>query len=367
MKNKSGITLIELLIVMAIFSVVMAGLNSAYQVQVRQGVKEFRQSQTSIELSIADNMIERDMMMAGYGLGEDYADAPAVTVPRPVGATNGALAPDTLILMGTAIGMQSRASQGWSYLANVPAAGPPNFMQWGDMREEVVQNDVTIVIEPSSKQLLVNAAGIFLFRFNDPNSDLTSVPGNNAFTFNPQQAGTVLFGFFSMPTPMTLIAGQPYAVVTYTLGGAPLANCAPGTQSLLRAESRNGPGGVPQPLINCVLDFQVAFGLDWTETGSITTWDNGGVLAATLGGTTGITVLNRRLKQIRAYVLVQEGNRDPNYTYSNPDTLMAPDVIRVGELGLQGGATGRVIPPLTAEQRRYRWKMLTFAVTPRNI
>jgi len=365
MKNKSGITLIELLIVMVIFSVVIAGLYSAYQVQVRQGVKEFRQSQTSIELSIASNMIERDLMMAGYGIAEDYSEAPVFAgITRPASATNGA--PDTLTLMGTAIGMASRAAQGWTYLANFAPPGVPNFMQWGDMREEVSQNDIVTIMEPSSKQLLVNAVtNEFLFRFNAPNLDLTSVPGNNLFPFNPLQAGTVLFGFYANALPP--IATLPYYTVTYTRGGVPLSNCEPGTQSLLRAESRTlGAAGAAQPLINCVLDFQVAFGLDWTESGSITTWDNGGVLAATLGGTTAITVLNRRLKQIRAYVLVQEGNRDPNYTYSNPDTLMAADVIRVGELGLPGGATGRDIT-LTAAQRQYRWKMLTFAVTPRNI
>jgi hypothetical protein len=56
-----------------------------------------------------------------------------------------------------------------------------------------------------------------------------------------------------------------------------------------------------------------------------------------------------------------------NYTYVNPDpNASAPDTIRVGELDLVGGTTGRDVQ-LTAAQRNYRWRVLTIVVTPRNI
>ena len=78
--------------------------------------------------------------------------------------------------------------------------------------------------------------------------------------------------------------------------------------------------------------------------------------------------LNKRLKQIRAYILVQEGSRDPNYTYSNPDPAYAstPNKIRVGALDLVGGPVGDDYT-LSNEQRYYRWRVVSFIITPRNI
>ena len=162
----------------------------------------------------------------------------------------------------------------------------------------------------------------------------------------------------------TTEATQPYYAVRYYLGGTRPTLCAPDTQNLLRAESRTDAAPADgEPMLNCVLDFQVALGLDTDEDGTIDSWDNGGVTAQGYASKD----LNKRLKQVRAYALVQAGNRDQGYTYSNPDPAYAstPDKIRVGDLYLKNGATGRDVQ-LTPEQRKYRWKVVTFAVTPRN-
>jgi hypothetical protein len=174
--------------------------------------------------------------------------------------------------------------------------------------------------------------------------------------------------------------------VRYYLGGEPPATCAPGTKSLLRAESRTdaSPDG-GDPILNCVLDFQVALGIDAPNIAlnideiddSIDFWDNGAAvltsyadshLAGQANLSDTLSNINKNLKQIRAYVLVQVGNRDPNYTYSNPDPAYAgrENEIRVGDLNLQAGGVGRDIT-LTDEQRRYRWRVLTATATPRNV
>jgi hypothetical protein len=124
--------------------------------------------------------------------------------------------------------------------------------------------------------------------------------------------------------------------------------------------------------MSCVLDFQVAFGItDSTASPDptlavnfpINKWDSGAVSAAYSP-----LELKQRLKQIRVYILIQEGNKDMTYTYMNPDpNAAAPDKIRVGELSLVGGATGRNFGPLNSAQRNYRWRVLTIVVTPRNI
>lgn len=362
MKNKSGVTLVELLFVMAIFSIVMAGLYSSYQVQLKSTRKEFRMAESGMEGDIASSIIERDLCMAGYGLADNYKSTTLSPLPRSVSATNDN--PDTLTLMGTALGMEPRAAQAWSQ-----ATGTSAFLQWDDARENLRTsasgNDVVILMEPTSKTLLTEPTNTtFLFQFKGFTSKPTSLPGNVAYNI---VAGTVAYGLY---TDGTGTASLPYSAVRYYLGGTSPTSCAPGTLSLLRAESRTtATPGSGQPLLNCVLDFQVAFGLDTDESGSIDSWDNGGVTAATYVGDSGPLVLNRRLKQIRLYALVQVGAFDSDYTFSNPYPPTAQptaDWVRVGEMGLTGGATGRDVQ-LTAAQRKYVWKVLIYVVTPKNV
>jgi prepilin-type N-terminal cleavage/methylation domain-containing protein len=370
--NKSGITLIELLIVLSVFSVVMAGLYSAYRTLMVQGVKEFRKTASSVELDIAGGILERDLMMAGYGLAEDYSLVTAVVPPYPVAAqaTEGGAIPDTLTLRGTAIGMGSRAAQGWTYVYKAAVGVNPTFQTWNDQREDVNKDDGVLIMEPSTKKILALPASDCFFTFNGNNNNVTSTSTSQPYPFNNVfQEGTVLYGFYSTTTPPIATQLQ-YDVVYSTSAPGPanvLSTCEPGTRTLRRSETKGG-GATVSPLFNCVLDFQVALGLDTDENGSIDLWDNGGVVAQTWGGITSSKVLNRRLKQIRVYILVQDGMRDPTYTYSNPDPAYAatPNTIRVGDLTLTGGAVGRDVV-LTPAQRQYRWKMISFAVTPRNI
>lgn len=359
MKNKYGFSLIELLIVMAIFAVVMAGLYAATSVQLREGVKEYRLAESEMELGISKNIIERDINMAGYGLMDDYDfddDGTPNFNPRAAGATNDN--PDTLTLMGTALGLASRAAQGWAPAQSV-AATVPSFLTFNDAREDVRANDRIIIMDPNTKGLVGDGAE-WRFKYNTTTPKIVRLSDDTAFT--QSFVGMTVYGISHDGTTADIT--QPYYAVRYYLGGTPPTLCATGTQNLLRAESKTSasPAG-GEPMLNCVLDFQVALGLDTNEDGTIDSWDNGGVTAQGYSSKD----LNKRLKQVRAYALVQAGNRDQSYTYSNPDPAYAstPDKIRVGDLYLQGGATGREVQ-LTAEQRKYRWKVVTFAVTPRN-
>ena len=158
MKNKYGFSLVELLIVMAIFSVVMAGLYAATSVQLREGVKEYRLAESEMELGISKNIIERDIGMAGYGLMDDYDfDGNGVQnfTPRAAGATNDN--PDTLTLMGTALGLASRAAQGWAPAQSV-AGNVPSFLTFNDAREDVFPNDRIIIMDPNTKALVADGA-----------------------------------------------------------------------------------------------------------------------------------------------------------------------------------------------------------------
>lgn len=348
MKNCNGFSLVEMLISLFVFSMIISVVFTSFDTQVKHTTREYKLAESDMEVGIAKSIVERDIGMAGYGIAEDYSAATGFTIPAIAGATNAN--PDTLTLMGTALGMEARAAQAWTYIASAA----PTFQVWGDTREDVkgdaTGNDVVILMEPSTKKLLVQGTE-WLFKYDGSNATpanrLTSAP--SGITFSNPAIGTLVYGFYSFGDT---VAAQPYYAVWYGLGGASPSNCAGGTQSLLRNESRTTiPTNNGDPLLSCVLDFQVAFGLDSNEDGSIDLWDNGGVTAAGYDSQS----LRRRLKQIRVYILMQSGNYDPNYT--------APSPIWAGDNNLN---TGRSVP-LTAAQQKFRWRVVSLNVTPRNI
>jgi prepilin-type N-terminal cleavage/methylation domain-containing protein len=336
-----GITLVELLIALTIFSVVMAGVYSLYINQVKHSTKEYKLAEHEMEFGIAKNIFERDIMMAGYGIADNYGSLPHDPIPIAASDAPSQATFDSIRLRGTAVGIFSRTSQGWSYITD---NGPPvTFQTWSDSRENIVAGDRVIYMHPATREILTEGlTAIFTFPASPSGPD----------------KGTLVYGIHSDS------AALPYIVAEYVVGGTPPLFCASGAKNLLRAESRNSDPPLPgnrEPVLNCVLDFQVAFGLDsgFEEDGLIDLWDNGGTQAAAYDRRT----LKKRLKQVRIYVLVQAGNRDPGYTYSNPDNLANPNTVRVGDSAL---GTGRDVV-LTPEQRKYPWKVIAVNVTPRNL
>lgn len=370
-KNTNGFSLIELLIVVAIFGVVMAGLYVAYSALLKEGVRQYRLAGSEMEHGIVKNILERDMFMAGYGLMDEYdidGDGAQDFTPQAVSATEatGPGGADTLILMGTALGLNSRAAQGWT-LAQDVAGSPltPSFLKFNDAREDVKPGDRVIMTDAAMEKLLSDSTG-WLFRYQDENSMVKHINDTNLYENDPFK-GMIVYGISSSGTTTDIT--QPYYAVRYYLStdSDPSSLCAPGTRSLLRAESRTDPSPIGgNPALNCVLDFQVALGLNTDEDkeGTIDLWDNGGETAAGYSSSD----LNKRLKQVRAYALVQVGSRDRDYVYSNPDPAFAgtPHIVRVGDLYLPGGGTGRSYP-LSEDQRKYRWRVITFTVSPRNL
>ena len=389
MKNRHGFSLIEILIVLVIFSVVMAGLYAAYSVQLKQGVQQYKLAESEMELEITKTLVERDLLMAGYGLADEYCESPTTDVTCPSGlkctdtslnfcvpvaisATNGT--PDSLTLMGTGLGMGSRATWGWSYTETTTPALATDFKDWTtgytvetDPRENPMTGDRIIYIEPNLRRLMV-ATGANSGTGGTGQSWTFAYPpaGDANKTPDLTEPGILVYGLHTDDTSTNF----PFYTVGYHLSssGSGLSTCAAGTENLLRLESRTiaDPSSGGNPILNCLLDFQVAFGLDEDEDGDVDCWDNGG---ATAGGYSNDT-LRMRLKQIKVFAFVQEGKRDRDYVYKNPDPAYSsnPERVWVGDTILTacgGGTVGREIS-LTAEQRKYRWRHVSLSIVPRN-
>jgi hypothetical protein len=340
MNNQKGTSFIELMVALAIFLLVTGGILGVYIALSGHSAREYRIAESVMEGEIARNIIERDIMMAGYGLADDYGQLDLD--PRPVQAVDAASGgpSDSLVLRGTAIGILSKSAQGWSYLTS---KNPDLFRKWDDDRENVSKDDRVIYLEPASRELLTSE-GSAIFRY-------PATPAGS-------DRGALVYGLSSDDVKL------PYYTVEFTLGGTPPSSCAKGSMNLLRAESINSDPPAPanrKPVMNCVRDFQVAFGLDTNEDGNIDTWDpvGGDFISETYDGKT----LRKRLKQMRVYILVQSGSYDPDYTYYNPEPAGEPDTICVGDKNLH---TGRDVT-LTPAQRKYRWEVFSLNVTPRNL
>jgi prepilin-type N-terminal cleavage/methylation domain-containing protein len=357
MLSNKGFTLIEIFVSMAIFAIIVTAVYEAFISQMKHSAREYKIAESEMELGIAKNIIGRDLAMAGFGLADDYSAVSGFNIPRPVRFR---AAPYTLILTGTALGLRSRAAQGWTYMSSVDVGNVPSFHTWNDAREDVRtdpggivnRNDAVIIMEPSTKKLLAQGAE-WLFRYNgSTNANLTTLSGNADYTNST--IGTLVYGLHRADeTPAT----QPYYAVSYYLddGSNNPSVCAPNTFSLMRAESdtTDYTAGTPaggNRILACVRDFQVAPCLDTDGDGAVDNWD------PTAANGYDVQTLKKALKQIKMYILVQAGNRDNGYTY--PDQS-----IRVGDISL---GTGRIIN-LTDEQRRYRWRLVSLSVTPRNV
>ncbi len=146
---------------------------------------------------------------------------------------------------------------------------------------------------------------------------------------------------------------MPFNRVDYYLSrpvGTFPTRCFSGSFILYRTTINHGDGnrGIPQPIVDCTMDFQVAFGLDTDADGAIDTW------ARSLAGLSAAQI-RARVREVRVFVLFHEGQRDDNFRFS-------------GTLSMGDNATGimSTYTP-TGNATRYRWKIVKLAVKPMNL
>ena len=145
---------------------------------------------------------------------------------------------------------------------------------------------------------------------------------------------------------------MPFNRVDYFLhrpsDGMP-SRCSPNTYELYRATINQSDGKRNlQPILDCVEDFQVVFGLDTNDNGTIDTWSSS--LPSDLYD------LYKQLKQIRVFVIYQEGKKDPKFSFS-------------GYISIGDNATTGVIKKFTptGDDVHYRWRRAELIVYPVNI
>ena len=380
--NNKGFTLIELLVALGILAIIIGIPYAFLTKELKHTVKESALSQSALEKIPSLEILRKDIEDAGYGLvwdtdGITYNEASSSTPslysfnqnifndapnnpPRAIVGKK-----DTaghgfsyLVLKGTSLGL-NKACKHWSYIdkdGNLNIWPTTNSANYNNFKK----GDRVVVMDAGSRT--IKGGNLYFTVSKDAKPANGTKPANYGLPSLPQSVYLV-YGI-NKPDNTTSSESAPFNRVDYRLypGSDTESECAVGTYTLGRAVMRQSDGVMySYPLLHCVADFQLGFGLDNNTDGKIDTW--------TQDITTLTTAKDVRdqLKQVRVYILVQNGTKDKDYNYPNAS-------IPVGEKITIDGNTfkvGRIEPgfDLTTitDYKHYHWKLIKLVVEPKNL
>jgi prepilin-type N-terminal cleavage/methylation domain-containing protein len=418
--NQRGFTLVEMIVVMAVFMVVLMIAGDAFKTVLQQTAKLFRSEESNIEGVVGLEMFRHDLQQAGYGLFThaspvDYTEAsidlakPYNNVPNSTAATKvppialafgnnltGAadgvysVLPNTdyIAIKGTTVG-RSNASQRWSYLEYASGSVTPHV--WKSDAENFIANEKVLLMERvSSAKGLRIVQGPVSPGFYFPFSDVAFNSPNFSNYSSTVSSSFILYGLDDENSnPRMPFNRTDYFVARPSDGTVPPV-CAPNAGELYKTIVNNntdGTGGKLTyfPVLDCVLDMQIILGWDLFtgsspgNDGNIDVWTNAN---ATVGATadssnkyvTGDAALveaqaaladpvrlRNSLKLIKVYILAQNGRKDP--AYKSPSPLIVGNTMHDGT-DPQGLGHSYVLP---SDKLNYRWKVYQIVVRPKNL
>jgi hypothetical protein len=296
-----------------------------------------------------------------------FNDAPG-NVPRPItsGVTNfnfDSASPfekgAKYLVIKSTVSAASPAAKRWTNVFTTSTTA--TLRTWADSTRDPAATDRIIVVRnnlnpPPTRELMTNG----------------SLTPTYATTFSNYRAllpGTLRDGDTFQIYGIDAVSGtdmrMPFNRADYFIS-RPSTNmpseCAPKTGVLYKAivaQSNGAPTNIP--LLDCVADLQVVYGLD---TNGRTDVEGASINLHTAIPPATAAEIRTQLKEIRVYVLAQDGKKDNSYTYPS-------STIMVGE-SFDGGATvaGRNFNLATligADYQRYRWKVYTIVIRPKNL
>jgi prepilin-type N-terminal cleavage/methylation domain-containing protein len=360
-RRTAGFTLVEMLIAIAIVSVVLAAASSFFIASVGQFKRQTKITESNVEGVLGLELLRQDLESLGFGLpwnnlAGGYTERPGATAaiaalddtptpPRAVVSIDCAAftvnSSDYLVIRSARVGMSPAAGK-WTTLtqANVKRNWTPNEYNMANPDYVIV---LAVGSTPANRRSLVTSGGSFFTQFN------------NTAGFVPVEpySANIVYGIGSTPPD------RPFNRAEYYIGNAasnpPVTvpqKCAPNTGVLVKAPVAHdgGAGSTPEllPLVDCAADMQVIYGLDNNADGTVDNWTD--------DIDTGLTAedIRAQLAEIRVHILAQEGQRDDSYTSS----------ITSFYVGSEGCGNNFAI---SGSLLNYRWKVYSIAVKPKNL
>jgi prepilin-type N-terminal cleavage/methylation domain-containing protein len=348
-RRKSGFSLLELLIALAIVGVVLAAASTFFLGMVKQYKVQTKITESNVEGILGLELLRQDLESLGYGLPwsnlPSYSEASSGLLndegaaPRAVAKVNASTlginnGSDYLVIKSALVGMDSAAGK-WTTLR-----AEEGRRLWGSTEEDLADVDYVIVLAPGGS---ATDQRVLLTPFQGVQSGSLSayVPANEFQT-------NIVYGIGSQ-TQRFPFNRADYYIANNSEYPIP-RHCAPITGTLVKRVVSHVDGALedPLPLLDCVADFQVIFGLDSNADRLVDSWNT---------SMTGLTAdqIRTQLVEVHVNILVQQGQRDDSYRYSNP-------TVYVGDNTIGGGRDFDV-----SLYPNYRWKLYSIIVKPRNL
>lgn len=393
-KNSHGFTLIEMIVVMGVFTIIITIAGKSFDLVVKQLSIVSKSEESNSESVVGLEIFRRDLTQPGYGLFTDvrfpyvsssiglsyleasatpsssYNDAPS-GIPRAVLAGNNLTTTvlpgtDYLVLKGTTLAI-NKASQKWSY---IDGPAPTTAKVWG--QNDFTGNEFAIAVTQQYsngvlRRTLINDA--------NPAAALPYFLITNSYDspYKPE-AENVRYYYYGIreyagtKTPRAPFNRTDYLVKRVT--NDVLATCSPDAGTLYKSTMNYGTDGTftDYPILDCVADMQIVFG--WNVSGMAnnvdyyTNADN----TAFSGTTTPVypvdmadpAYIRQHLKLIKVYILAQDGGLDRSFTNTNTNFI-------VGDPDLGETALTKSVNLTSTNMKNYRWKLHKLIVRPNNL
>lgn len=364
--RNAGFTLVEMLLVIAIIGFVLVGTSDMFIGMLRTHRQQSRITETNIEGIIGLELLRQDLEKAGYGLPWNGTfnylekatdtlnlnDAPS-NPPRGIVGKNNVtgvtgILPHTDYFAIKAADIATNSACGkWTFL--LESGGTSTVTWWTPSSENLSPTDRIIVISPGSP---------------DSPTARTLISGstqfNNAVAFQAPVSGPetrIIYGIDKDNNLRMPFNRADYFVMQPASSQMP-QRCAPGTGILYKAVLNQSNGEYSyMPLLDCVADMQVIFrATSASDSGNLTTIDYYEDISDTsIFDAPGI---RDRIKEVRAYILAHEGQRDTAYEHPRSTE-------HVGDLGY--GRDFVFSAAGITDWQNYRWKIYTLVVQLDNL
>ena len=388
--NKSGFTLLEMVIVMLIFVVVILITSEAFKIVLTKTKAVGKSEESNIEGVVGLEMFRHDLEQAGYGLFTEadlplpvYAEANAAPasnyndatsgIPRAVVGGNGdnvnnvagvLAGTDYLAIKATSVGL-GLVSQKWTYINGVAAS-----RVWG-VNDLIVDSEYVIAVKQSYQSGELSRK--LIYKTTAPSTFSTLFKANAAGYASPfgPVSDSIQYYYYGIDT---INPRAPFNRTDYMVrrpANVP-SNCAPGAGVLYKTVMNQtigaGGGGMTDiPIMDCVADMQVVFGWNVSSPAGLdaTSFSNADASTVVSPGSwtpafTDPTDIRKHLKLIKIYILAQDGGYDKDFINTNPSFMVGSGT--AGELNLT-----RTIDLRDAKYQNYRWKLYRIVVKPKNL
>lgn len=318
--NKKGASLVELMITLAIFSIIGAMMYSTYSTFLKQVTVERKTAKTELDIFNVSWPLIKEIETAGFGVPKTIT---------PISESGG-----VLTIYSTAAG-DSQYAGAWSYVT--PAGAVYGIEGTAGPGVPTTGPDVNVVIintldksRMGLTSVTADAAGGGYYYLTDTTSYI-----NNVAYWSPYASAGDLEYYETK-----------YSLRDYDPASSKPAMCAPDggatekVRKLSRKSSKTTAGANYQPMLDCVRTLAYRFGCINASTGNLT-WQ------------TGTDCGTAKLRLMKIGLVIQSSAKGA----SSPETITLFEDL---------GTSLVDETTLTADQRNYRWRKLEQTITLKN-